>query len=156
MDPQTDLLQEETFIKRRRALLPWWMKVFVWIFFIFGLAAPVAIIFGLLDYEFELSIYGFETSAPISLIGFIILGIFLLKGLASYGLWFEKDWAINVALADAFIGFAACIFVMVYVVSNQNKFSFRLELLFLALYLWQLQKMKYDWKLARPVTVPRV
>jgi hypothetical protein len=43
---------------RRKSLLPWWIKVFMWIFLFLGALAPVGLIFGLLGNWFHISLYG--------------------------------------------------------------------------------------------------
>jgi hypothetical protein len=63
-------------------------------------------------YSFSLSLYGFATTDPLSLVGVFIVTLFLLKGLAAVSLWLEQDWAVDFAIVDAWIGIVACVFAM--------------------------------------------
>ena len=40
--------------------------------------------------KIDLSLYGLTTNNPKSLIGIVVILLFILKGTVSYGLWFEK------------------------------------------------------------------
>lgn len=134
---------------RRRKLLPWWIKVFIWLFLIFGAIAPIAFVIGLFGANFQLSLYGFETNEPNSLVGFALFILFGLKGIAAYGLWTEKDWAIKIAQIDAIIGIFICLLKMVFIpllfLENGFQFNFRLELILLIPYLIKLQNIKEIW-----------
>jgi len=99
----------ETTWQRRRALLPTWIKVFTWIFLIFGILTPFCLVLGIVGYQFNLSLYGMDTMQPITLIGILIMSLFALKGTVAFGLWTEKIWAVNLAIIDAIIGIVICI-----------------------------------------------
>lgn len=153
MEPtQPDVLTESLLqlkTKRRKDLLPWWIKVFVWIFLIFGAIAPLGLILGILGYKFEISLYGFETNEPISIIGISMIFIFLFKGFTAYSLLKEKDWAIILGIMDAIIGIALCSFAMFYPLFASNagvSLTFRLELVLLIPYLLKMIKIKPDWE----------
>lgn len=149
---QPDVLTEsllELKTKTRKDLLPWWIKVFIWIFLIFGAIAPLGLILGILGYKFQMSLYGFETNEAISLIGISMILIFLFKGFTAYSLLKEKNWAINLGIMDAIIGIALCSFAMLYPLFNPDagvSFTFRLELVLLIPYLLKLLKIKRDWE----------
>lgn len=133
---------------RRRDLLPTWIKVFVWIFIVFGAVVPVALIMGLLGMTVNLALYGLETLTPFSLIGMLVIALFGLKGIVAFGLWTEKEWAVNLAIIDAIIGILICICVMVFpIIDNSGGFniSFRIELLLLFPYLIKMRKIKSEW-----------
>ena len=72
---------------RRRDLLPMWIKVFIWIFLIFGAIMPIGILFALLNFQFQLSLYGIETNYPRSTEGIFLMTLFAYKFLVAYGLW---------------------------------------------------------------------
>jgi len=135
---------------RRRELLPLWIKIFLWIFMVFGVIAPVGLIIGLLGMNINLSLYGLATANALSTNGLIIISLFALKGAVSFGLWTEKDWAINLAMLDAFIGILVCVLVMLVLPAapQENGFGFniRLELLILIPYLPKMQKIKGVWE----------
>lgn len=134
---------------RRRKLLPWWIKVFIWIFIGFGVIAPLGFIYGIIGNSFELSLYGFETYEPISLMGLSILALFLLKGTVGFGLWLEQDWAVLLAKIDAVIGILICIyslFILPFININSDFINLRLGLIILIPYLTRLFEIEKRWK----------
>lgn len=144
----SDLLSREN-VKRRRSLLPWWIKVFLWIFMVFAIIAPAGIVLGLMEVPFQLSLYGLTTNDPLSMVGLFLTAVFLLKGIVAVGLWSEKDWAINLGMVDAVLGIAVCVFMMIiYPLINNTGFqvTFRLEIVLLILFLIKLSKIKNDWE----------
>ena len=147
---QTDLLTESVLqisTKKRRELLPWWIKVFMWIFLIFGALIPFVVLIGIFGYSGQLSLYGLETNEPLSIIGISVTTIFLIKGITAYGLLKEKHWAIKLGIADSILGISICTFLMIYPLLNtETKFVFRLELLLLIPYLLKLLKIKFAWE----------
>ena len=155
VNPETDILDAFATSEkkvRRRALLPWWIKTFTWIFLVFGALAPVGLIFGAFGAHFDLSLYGLKTNQPLSVLGLSIMAMFLLKGIAAFALWTEKNWAITIGQVDAVIGIAVCVFVMfVYpFIDDQSgfRFFFRLELLLLIPFLLRLRKIEREWDAA--------
>ncbi len=135
---------------RRRALLPWWIKTFTWIFLVFGAFAPIGLIFGAFGGQFDLALYGLKTSQPLTPLGLSIITIFIFKAITAFALWTEKNWAITIGQIDAVLGIVICIFVMfVYpFIDGQSgfRFFFRLELLLLIPFLLKLGKMRNDWE----------
>ncbi|RZM06082.1 MAG: hypothetical protein EOO88_53910, partial [Pedobacter sp.] len=104
---QPDLLPKDLIPENsipRKNLVPLWMKIFAWIFIVLGAIAPVGIVFAILHKPFQLSLYGFSTEVPFSLIGIILLILFIMKGLVAAGLLIGKDWAIKLGLVDAMVG----------------------------------------------------
>ena len=135
---------------KRRDLLPWWIKVFCWIFMVFGVLGIVSFVLELLSMRNSLSFYGFETNTAFSITGLLILAVALFKGVTAYALWFEKDYAISFGKIDAIIGIALCGFSMFVVPFLQPGFSIsiRLELALLIPYLIRLNKIKAEWEAA--------
>ncbi|GGK58638.1 hypothetical protein ACD591_16165 [Rufibacter glacialis] len=135
---------------RRRDLLPWWMKAFIWFFLLAGGILPIGLVMGLLGYSFSLSLYGFETNNPFSPTGIFLMVLFLLKAITAFGLWTEKNWAIKVGILDAVIGLLACGAAMLVLplidTSEGFVFNFRLEPFLLVLYLLRLHKIKNSWQ----------
>jgi uncharacterized membrane protein (DUF2068 family) len=117
---------------------------------VFSIFAVIGILFGLLGYNFNLSLYGINTNNPSSLIGVFLLAIFILKGIVALGLWTEKDWAIMLAKIDTYIGIVICSFVMLiypFLINNGNFIlSFRLELILLIIFLIRLNKITKPWE----------
>lgn len=132
-------------IKRRRNLLPLWMKVFVWLFFICGFIGLFVLMFGFFIENFNLSLYGFEANKPYGLTGIFLTALFILKGIASYGLWYEQDWGIKIAKIDAVIGLCICGISMFVFPFFTKNFELRLEVVVLILYLVKLQKIQKIW-----------
>lgn len=151
MEQPNDLLLETLVAesKRRRALLPAWIKVFTWIFMIMGAFVPIVFLMGLFGSNAQLALYGLETNNPLSPLGLFIAMLFLLKGFTALSLWTEKDWAVKLGIAEAILGIAICCAVMFLIpILNQDsgfRFNFRLELALLIPYLLKLQKIKSSW-----------
>jgi len=148
---QNDLLDDilpKTPKNARRRLLPIWMKIFIWIFMVLGGLAVPAFIFGLFGFNMDLALYGFETHEPMSLVGILLLAVFVFKGLVCYSLWWEKDWAITLGIVDAAIGLAICIVSMVGIsfLDEYRSGGFRLEILFLLPYLIKLCNIEGKWR----------
>ena len=147
MESQVDLLMDSIEIIDRKKLIPLWIKIFSWIFFVLGFITPVGIIFGILGYPFPLALYGFQTNDALSIIGLLILFLFALKAVVAFGILFQKTWAVKLAIFDAILGIALCVFCMVYLIYYHN-FSFRLEVVVLIPYLLKMQKIKPIWESA--------
>ena len=149
---QSDVLTESLLQlknKRRKELLPWWIKVFIWIFLILGAIAPLALILGIVGFNFEISLYGLEANEPISIIGISLILIYIFKGVTAYSLLKEKNWAVTLGIMDAIIGIALCSLATIYPLINSasgTNFSFRLELLLLIPYLLKMIKIKPEWE----------
>jgi hypothetical protein len=136
---------------RRRALLPWWIKSFIWVFLIFGAIAPFALIFGIMGSNFQVALYGLQTNHPLSLKGLFLITLFLFKGVVAYGLWTEKNWAIYLGIIDAAIGIATSLFMMLIypLIGDTAQFvlNIRLELIALIPYLLKMKKIEKTWAL---------
>lgn len=131
---------------RRRSLLPGWIKIFTWLFFFTGIIGVIILVFGSFIKNNELSLYGLETTQPYSLTGLLISFLFIFKGIVSYGLWFEENWAIKVAKIDAILGFIICGIVMVVLPFFTKHFTIRFEIALLIPYLLKLQKIEKNWE----------
>ena len=106
----------------------------------------LAFIVGLFSVRFDSAIYGLESQAPLSAIGLFIFMIFILKAIVAYGLWTEKDWAVNLGIIDATIGIIVCSLAMtVPSITPSSRFTFRAELIVLIPYLVTLLKLRPKW-----------
>ena len=147
---QQDLLSEQLITKneiQRKKLLPLWIKIFAWIFLVISVFVPVVFILGLMGYDAALSLYGLETNEPLSIIGIVIMTLFVIKGFTAYGLLREKNWAVNMGLVDAISGIILCTLLMLYPIINSNYvFSFRLEIIALIPFLLKLFKIQTEWE----------
>ena len=153
---QTDILTDTILdpnTKKRKHLLPWWIKIFMWLFLILGLLSPLALVYGILGSPFQVSLYGLQTYEPASLTGLIVISLFLLKGIVAYGLLTEKDWAITLSIVDAGIGIFICVVLMLYpfFLYGSESFVFRLELILLIPYLIKMVNIRSEWKSIKPI-----
>ncbi len=142
---QFDQFERKTLIRKK--LIPIWIKVFSWLFLIMGFLAIVCIVFGIFGFTTDLSLYGFETKTPISLVGFFVTSLILYKGFVAYCLLFEKDNAVNYAKIDAVIGIVICfisMFVLPFVGEN-NIFEIRLEIFLLIPFYRKMDAIEYAW-----------
>ncbi|KAF2337561.1 hypothetical protein [Flavobacterium ginsenosidimutans] len=131
----------------RRKLLPWWIKVFCWIFMLMGIGAIGSLITNLFVPNVNLSLYGFSSDTAYSGTGLFIIAVMLLKAFAAFSLWFEKPNAIMIAKIDAVVGIAICIaslFILPFSTAN-GHFSLRLEILLLIPYYMKVNKIEYEW-----------
>jgi len=122
--------------------------MFCWIFMAFGgiaiLGYGTAVIFEL---AYPVEFYGLQANTPISLMGLFLTSLFVLKGVAGFGLWFEKDWAIQLAFVDGIVGILVCLVVMIVLPAMTGVGNtFRIELIFLAFYLGKMTRIKPMWK----------
>ena len=155
--PNNNFMQQDTSILQsileganvsRKKLLPTWIKVFAWFFMLAGILTPFILIaaIALPQGNIQLAIYGFETNVAWSATGLFIVALFMLKGIVSFGLLNEKQWAISFAIADAVLGIIICTFSMFIMPFIQDGgFSVRLELALLIPYLLKLLKIKPFW-----------
>ncbi|MFT4779955.1 MAG: hypothetical protein ACJAU0_001680 [Flavobacteriales bacterium] len=149
----SDAILDETQIpkitKRRRALLPVWIKIFLWVFWVMSSLIPLGLVFGALGIPFSIALYGLETVTPISIVGLFLSLFFVLKWFTAFGLWTEKDWGVKLALIDGYVGIATCIFMMVVYpflgLEDGFSFSFRLELFALFPYVIKMYRIQKEW-----------
>ena len=143
-------------IKRRRDLLPWWMKVFIWIWMFLGASSIVSRLLGILGISLwlnsngEKSIYGMETTENYSVLALLITMLIIFKGITAFGMWTEKDWAIKLGIIDATIGIAVCISMMFIEPIFENNegswnINFRFELVLLIPYLIKCLQIRKQW-----------
>jgi hypothetical protein len=147
MEKTIDILEPlETTLIDRRQLLPWWIKVFCWIFMVFGIAAFACLVIGVMGYKTSLALYGFETNDALSLTGLLIISVAILKGFTAFSLWFKKNHAITLGKIDAILGIVLCTVSMVILpFVSGSHFVFRLELALLIPYFIKLNKIQGDW-----------
>jgi len=139
--------QFENNITSRRELLPLWIKIFCWIFMIMGVASIGCLIVGALGNTANLSLYGFETNEPLSLIGLFLVAIILFKAFTAFSLWFEKDYAIKLGKVDTILGIAICVASMLVIpyLQENSGFTIRLEIALLIPFYIKLNKIKEQW-----------
>ena len=151
-DIQTDLLDGDLLrlnIKARKKLVPLWVKIFCWIFIVFSILVPVAIVFAVVGSNFNISLYSLETNDSFSITGICLLLLYLFKGIVAYFILQEKDLAVKLAIIDAVAGILICVLMMILpniLLQGNMNFSFRLEILFLIPYLVKMIKIKPEWE----------
>lgn len=152
MEPES-MLDDEIFQTpklRRRKLLPWWIKVFCWVFMVFGGLVLLGMIPNLIwGFSYNLALYGMSAHSVKTPIGLLIDALFVFKAIAAIGLWTEKDWAIKIAKADSIIGIIICAlmtFVYPFFDGVDGQFTFRFELLILIPYLIKIDAIREDWE----------
>ncbi|MEO9966766.1 MAG: hypothetical protein ABJF11_13295 [Reichenbachiella sp.] len=133
---------------KRRSLLPWWIKFFTWVFIVIGVFAPAGLVMGILGYQFNISLYGLNSSQPLSIVGLGLTAIIVLKWITAISLWTEKDWAISLAQVDAVVGILICVFVMLIIPFYESgfRFSFRIEIALLIPFLIKMNNIKEVWE----------
>jgi hypothetical protein len=135
---------------RRRNLLPIWIKIWLWIFLVLSLIVPIGLLAGFLDALFPISLYGIETNEPLTLIGIALMLLYGFKGVVALNMWVEKKQAIQLAIIDAYVGIAICVFVVIVLpliqFQDELHLNFRLELVALILYLIKMKKIKTEWE----------
>lgn len=138
----------ETLKISRRKLLPWWIKVFCWIFMIFGMLSIFLLILGFFDITVSIGIYGFKANKVFSINGIIVIAVFIYKGFTGLSLWQEKDNAIQLGQIDAVIGFILCAISMFILPIFQDEFNitFRLDLVLLIVFFVKLNKIQNEWE----------
>jgi hypothetical protein len=132
-------------LKRRWFLLPWWIRAFAWLFLLAGVLTPFILIAGFFRIPIMLNLYGLSSTVPLSLVGLSLIALYMLKGLAAYGLWAEKDWGITVAFIDGLIGVVVCI-ANIWGTADV-RFYFRLDIIILLIYLIKLYRLREQWKI---------
>jgi len=135
---------------KRRKLLPTWIKVFVWLFMIFGVVNFFILILASVNIIslIDLSLYGIQASKPFTTLWILILSLFLLKGIVAFGLWVGIKWGVNLAIVDAIVGVFICLFVLIYPFLDNdpiNNITLRLELVVLIPYLLWLFRIRKIW-----------
>lgn len=151
---QTNLNQNSTnskTIKRRRELIPIWMKPFILLFLIFGILGIYGIGKNIMGLSSSSTIYGLESFTVFSLLGVFLTTIMFFKAITSFGLWMEKDWAVKFGIIDAVFGIIVCIVVMTVLPfvdfkDGINELNIRFEIFLLIPYLYQLLKIRKEWE----------
>jgi hypothetical protein len=83
--------------------------------------------------------------------------MYMVKGITGYGLIFEKDWAVKLALADGILGLASCLFVIFtggFITTTTTATTngvwenshIRFEIFFIIPYIYKMWKIKDEWE----------
>ena len=138
-----NLTTESGIIEARKQLVPKWIKVFGWLFIIFGILVPIIGIFAAVSGATSgFSLYGLETTGSVfSPKAILIMALFIAHGACAFGLLFGKPWGVISCIILAYISSAICVYSMV----MGNGSTVRLELLVLIPYLVKLHKLMPAW-----------
>lgn len=120
--------------------LPLFMKIFSFYFFLMGI-----ILIGLIlvqfvshqEFHFPLSIYQLTATFTHSVMGKLIVGIYLLKALIAYGFYKGAHWTLPVAFFDGLSGIILWIFILFqpfFIGKNLIPYGLPIDLLFLIPY----------------------
>ncbi len=135
-------------VSYRRSLLPWWVKLFCWLFMIFGaMVIPIAIL-GLFDFHVNIAFYGIESSTVFNLQWAIVSTLFVLSGIVGYGLFYGKDWAIWAGLLLCAMHVVLVASLIAFPLSNANS-KIRLEFVLVIIFFIKLLKLKPIWYLPK-------
>jgi hypothetical protein len=127
-------------------LLPIWIKIFIWIFMVIGGLAPITFLIGAFGGNFRASIFGLESTDPVSMQGLLIVSVFIYNGIIAYMLWTERKDAVATAIYGAWFNVVICIVSMVIAIAD-GRFSIRIELVPLFFFISKLKKIKELWLL---------
>jgi uncharacterized membrane protein YagU involved in acid resistance len=130
--------------------IPKWLKYFAVLFTITGVGVPIVILLNIIGFETVISIYGLNSNSIFHWSGILIVLVFSIKFLVSYGVLKRRKWSFRLAITDAFIGILICIFNfgIFDILTNKSNVNFelRLEIFLLVPYLIYLLKTKSKWE----------
>lgn len=136
----------DPFAVRRRQMVSTWVKVFCWLF----IAAWAFVLVGLLMVVFggyiQIPLYGLRLDTPIDMEGIIVIALYTIKGIVAIALLTERDWAVIAGMADALLGIAVCLAMMVVLPFFNFRFHLGWEIIFLLPYYTSMWKIKYLWR----------
>ena len=140
---QSGINLNEDLIAYRKSLVPTWMRVFGWLFLVFGLLVPIMeLTAAATGTDGEFSLYGLEfVGSVISPLPLFILALFAAHGICAYGLLFGKQWGVASCIVLGYLSALICVLTTIF----GDGFNIRLELLVLIPYLMKLHKIKWDW-----------
>lgn len=133
---------------RRWHLLPLWMQAFTYLFLFFGLFTVPLFVGHLYGMPVPLTLYGIESADVLFHPGTLfVLGLYLLKGVAAFGLYHEEPWGVDLALVDGLLGILTCVLLMagVGLLPVIDNYWFRTELFLLVPFVVQLWVTRRQW-----------
>lgn len=130
---------------RRRALLPWWVKFFCWVFMLLAVIAVFCNIDLFFGNRPAISMYGLEADVNFPFNLMILVPVFLLNGYTAFLFWFEKDKAVTVGKVSVIVGVVLCITSFVLYLLD-GDLTLPLELVPLGLTWWWLSRVKPQWE----------
>jgi hypothetical protein len=136
-------LSRENIVLYRKQMIPMWIKVFGWLFIVFGgLVAIIGLFSAITGTEGSYSLYGIEHEGPVySPISLLIVALFVAHAVCAFGLLFAQPWGPKSCLFLGYISVAICLYTML----MGEGVEIRLELIVLIPYLIKLHKIKATW-----------
>ena len=143
------------FLLPRKKMVSWWMKFFCWVFLVLAVLAPVCLLVPSLGFRIgddisiggsRVALYGLNAANNADGLTQFIVVLFILKGIVSYGLLSEKDWAMKLGMIDGAIGVIICFITMLVLPFFDFGFRFSWELLFLFPYQARLWRFRVLWE----------
>lgn len=130
-------------LQQRRALLPWWIWLFMAVFTVLSLGFLVA---ALIDGDvLTFSIFGLNRVLPYPYSGVISFLVLALFAFTAVNLWLEKRHAIFLGRLTMCIGLGICFSALVLGLIH-GHFSMRVEMVPLVDLLFRLTEIRKDWK----------
>jgi hypothetical protein len=128
----------------RGQLLPWWVKLFSWMFLTLGGIALVGLALGWAsEQQMKYAVFGLEaTMRPYDAVPFLVAVLVLAHGVAAYGLLSKRSWGVIGGLMCASSGVSVCLVTM----ALHGGFSFRAELLLEVPFIWKLLRIRREWE----------
>jgi hypothetical protein len=127
----------------RKALVPKWIRVFGWVFIVFGCYILLLGIYcAVSGIEGEFFLYGIEATGSVFTVhAMVVIGLYLAHGVCAYGLLFAKAWGVRACIVLAYLSICICIYTMF----TDEGLSLRLELAILCPYIVKLHRLMPVW-----------
>lgn len=127
----------------RKELIPLWIKIFGWLFIVFGaLVTLIAAYSAVTRTAAEFALYGLTVSGSIyNPVALFVAFLIMAHGVCAFGLLFGKSWGVISCMVLGYISIAVCIVSMFI----GEGFTIRLEIAFLIPYLIKLHKIRDQW-----------
>ncbi|MDM3871896.1 hypothetical protein QSV34_11090 [Porticoccus sp. W117] len=146
-DTTTPTHTAEDITSVRKKLVPKWIKIFGWLFMVFGALMPLLVAASLLLQEpLQLGLFGLNYNGPATHPAAILMASLIIAlAIAAFGLLFAKGWGVKVCLALGYLCSAICLFTMVHNIMS-GHLMLRLELVVLFFYLRRLHRIAPLWQ----------
>ncbi|MBY0418407.1 MAG: hypothetical protein K2W88_10155 [Pararheinheimera sp.] len=131
----------------RKSLIPFWIKIFGWLFIVMGGIVPFLYI-GSLIFGFSASytMFGLEYEGNAkALMPLVISTVILINGLCAYGLLFGKDWGLTACIVFGYIGLLLTLGNVFFDMIFNGGMMIRLDPVIQIPYLVKLHRIKTHW-----------
>lgn len=128
----------------RSSLIPTWIKIFNWIFFLFSFLGFLSLLTFSSDLLCIIDFYGINYNNNLYL-GIISIFVIIFNGVVAYFLITKEDKAVELAKINALINIAICIITTVLNLYFYNKFTLRIEIFFIWFFYAKMREIQYKW-----------